>query len=86
MGRLVLPLPRLEVPTAEMMATIYLPEGKTYVSFGGDMERIGYFTYRYGRDKIIAAGGIEAPPERTPGELPLLYRTGRVPGKPSGGW
>jgi hypothetical protein len=43
-GRLVLRLPRLEVPTAEMMATLYLPERKSYLSFGGDMEEIEYFT------------------------------------------
>jgi hypothetical protein len=43
-GSLVLPLPRLEIPTGEMMATLYLPEGMSYLSFGGDMERIEYFS------------------------------------------
>jgi hypothetical protein len=43
-GRLLLPLPRLDVPTGQMMATFYLPEGIAYLSFGGDMERIEYFT------------------------------------------
>ncbi|MBN2225042.1 MAG: hypothetical protein JW765_10235 [Deltaproteobacteria bacterium] len=43
-GRLLLPLPRLEIPTGQMMATFYLPEGMSYLSFGGDMEPIEYFT------------------------------------------
>ncbi len=43
-GRLELPLPRLEIPTGQIMATFYLPEGVSYLSFGGDMEPIEYFT------------------------------------------
>jgi hypothetical protein len=43
-GRLGLELPRLEIPTGEVMATFYLPEDASYLSFGGDMEAIEYFT------------------------------------------
>lgn len=43
-GRLALPLPSLDIPTGEMMATFYLPEGLSYLSFGGDMEQIEYFS------------------------------------------
>ncbi len=43
-GRLGLGLPSLEIPTGEVMATFYLPEDASYLSFGGDMEAIEYFT------------------------------------------
>lgn len=43
-GRLSLPLPGLDIPTGEVMATCYLPEHASYLSFGGDMEAIEYFT------------------------------------------
>jgi hypothetical protein len=43
-GRFGLGLPSLDIPTGEVMATFYLPEDASYLSFGGDMEAIEYFT------------------------------------------
>jgi len=43
-GRPYFELPRLEIPAGEVMATFYLPETASYLSFGGDMEAIEYFT------------------------------------------
>jgi hypothetical protein len=48
-GAVTLPMPILNVPVAEMMATLYLPEGRRYVRFGGDMEPITHF------ERIIAS-------------------------------
>ena len=48
-GKITLPLPVLNIPVAEMMATLYLPEKRRYVRFGGDMEPIKHF------EKIIAS-------------------------------
>ncbi len=53
-GRLFLPLPRLEIPTGQVMATFYLPEGMSYLSFGGDMEQIKYFT------ELLSPGSSES--------------------------
>ncbi len=47
-GTLILPLPSIDVPVAQMMATFYLPEKKAYLRFGGDMDEIEYF------EKILA--------------------------------
>ncbi|MBN1881148.1 MAG: hypothetical protein JW885_03155 [Deltaproteobacteria bacterium] len=47
-GKVTLPMPVLNVPVAEMMATLYLPENRKYVRFGGDMEPIKHF------EKIVA--------------------------------
>jgi len=47
-GAVTLPMPVLNIPVAEMMATLYLPEGSKYVRFGGDMESITHF------EKIVA--------------------------------
>jgi hypothetical protein len=47
-GKVTLPLPVLNVPVAEMMATLYFPENRKYVHFGGDMEPITHF------EKIVA--------------------------------
>jgi hypothetical protein len=53
-GRLELPLPGLEIPTGQIMATFYLPEGVSYLSFGGDMEPIEYFT------EVLSSGAKES--------------------------
>jgi len=47
-GAVTLPMPVLNIPVAEMMATLYLPENRRYVRFGGDMESIKHF------EKIVA--------------------------------
>ena len=47
-GKVDLPMPVLNIPVAEMMVTIYLPEKRRYVRFGGDMEPIKHF------EKIVA--------------------------------
>ena len=47
-GAVTLPMPVLNIPVAEMMATLYLPENRRYVRFGGDMEIIRHF------EKIVA--------------------------------
>jgi hypothetical protein len=47
-GKVTLPMPVLNIPVAEMMATLYLPEKRRYIRFGGDMEPIKHF------EKIVA--------------------------------
>ena len=53
-GRLRLALPRLDIPTGEMMATFYLPERASYLCLGGDMEQIEYFA------ELLSPGSSES--------------------------